>query len=138
VDVVVIVSDPEGDSLLQMDSPNGANGPEPVWIVAAKAGDYTVRVRPFDATAGGRYQLRVETIRDATAEDQTRVPMQRAVMNGTRLLGQDGGENRVAAAKELEEAFVAGLQIKDTTTVSTVGTTFVRLDPKAAPCHRMR
>ena len=44
VDVVVIVSGPEGESLVQMDSPNGANGPEPVWIVAAKTGDYTVSV----------------------------------------------------------------------------------------------
>jgi hypothetical protein len=132
VDVVVIVSGPEGDSLVQMDSPNGANGPESVWIVAAKRGDYAVRVRPLDASAGGRYELRVETIRDATAEDQTRVRMQHAVVNGTRLLDEGGPENRTAAAKELKDAFAAALQIKDTTTASTVGTTFVRLDPKAA------
>jgi len=45
VDLVVTVSAPDGAPIVEMDSPNGANGPESVWIMAAADGEYAIRVR---------------------------------------------------------------------------------------------
>jgi hypothetical protein len=132
VDVLVTVAAPTGESIIEIDSPNGADGPESVWVIAPATGDYTFRVHPLDRTASGRYEFRAETIRDATVEDQTRVRMQRAMVNGTRLLEQGGRENRIAAATELKEAFAAALQVNEATTASIVGSTLVRVDPKGA------
>jgi Zn-dependent oligopeptidase len=132
VDVVVAVSGPDGEPIIEMDSPNGSDGPESVWVIASKSGDYTFRVRPLERTASGRYEFRVETIRDATAEDRTRVRLQRALVSGTRALERGGRENRLAAAKDLKEAFAAAVEIKDMATAAAVGTSFVRLDPSAA------
>jgi erythromycin esterase len=68
VDLVVEVFDPGGTLLATVDSPNGRNGDEPVEIIAAAAGAYAIRVRPFGAEEpAGRYQLSVAALRDARA-----------------------------------------------------------------------
>src|SRR5262245_2134947 len=44
IDVVVSVYTPDGTRVLDMDSPNDANGPESIAIVADAAGDFRVDV----------------------------------------------------------------------------------------------
>lgn len=61
IDVVVAVFAPDGTKLAEVDSPNGANGPEPVPIAPKSDGRYRVEVRAFDANAKpGQYAIRVE------------------------------------------------------------------------------
>ena len=61
VDAQVNVYDPAGKLLIEMDSPNGAQGAEPVWLVNQPAGVYRVEVLPFtgegQAGRGGKYEI---------------------------------------------------------------------------------
>nr|MBA3356812.1 tetratricopeptide repeat protein [Pyrinomonadaceae bacterium] len=84
VDVVVVLFDPEGKQVAEVDSPNGTRGPEPVLLVAKAAGDYRLEVRSLEkkAAAGhyemsveglrviGRYEVRVEALRAATPREK--------------------------------------------------------------------
>lgn len=61
IDVVVTVHAPDGSRIAEIDSPNGANGPEPVPVPANVAGRYRIEIRSFDANAQpGKYAIRVE------------------------------------------------------------------------------
>src|SRR5688572_5839188 len=59
IDVVVTATGPAGETLVQMDSPNGANGPEEVRLIAEKDGDYGLAIRALRSDARGRYELEV-------------------------------------------------------------------------------
>src|ERR1051325_10101185 len=49
IDLIVRVFSPTGQSLGEFDSPNGAEGPENVSIVAVTAGSYRISVSALDA-----------------------------------------------------------------------------------------
>ncbi len=71
IDLVVEVRDAREALLLRLDSPNGANGPEPVAWVSGAGGRFTLVVRPFAAAGpAGRYRLSVEGSRPATNRDR--------------------------------------------------------------------
>ena len=71
VDVVVVVFDPSGKQILEEDSPSGIQGQEKVMFQAQADGAYRIEVRPFDkAGAVGRYEINVEELRAATAEEK--------------------------------------------------------------------
>ena len=54
IDVVVKVRRPDGGVALEVDSPNGTDGPEPVALVATTAGTHVVEVSALDANAPRR------------------------------------------------------------------------------------
>jgi erythromycin esterase len=63
IDVVVTALAPDGKPLAEIDSPNGANGPEPLGFAAKTAGLHRVVVRSFDAGAGaGTYTIRIDEL----------------------------------------------------------------------------
>ena len=62
IDVVVSVFDPAGTKLAEVDSPNGALGPEPVTLEAKLTGAYRLEVRAFEKDSAGRYEARIEGI----------------------------------------------------------------------------
>jgi tetratricopeptide (TPR) repeat protein len=67
IDVVVTVREPSGRIALEVDSPNGAHGPEPLAFVASRAGRHALEVRAFEsAAAAGVYDLHIEAVRAAT------------------------------------------------------------------------
>jgi glyoxylase-like metal-dependent hydrolase (beta-lactamase superfamily II)/tetratricopeptide (TPR) repeat protein len=71
IDLVVRVKGPGGATLLEVDSPNGTQGPEPVLLVAPVAGTYFVELQPLDPSAReGAYRLRLEAPRPATPRDR--------------------------------------------------------------------
>ena len=63
VDVVVKVSGPDGQQIAEIDGKNGAQGPEPVTIVAKSSGTYRLEVSPLrkDAAAG-KYEAKIEEL----------------------------------------------------------------------------
>ena len=69
-DVVVTVISPDGQKLAEVDSPNGAQGPEPVYLEAKAAGDYRIEVRMLEQTAAtGKYEAKVEEVMSAAQYD---------------------------------------------------------------------
>lgn len=71
IDVVVTVRRPDGSVALEVDSPNGTDGPEPIALVAGAAGSYAVEVSALSKDAqAGRYDFRVEAPRSATRADR--------------------------------------------------------------------
>src|SRR5262249_28407312 len=56
IDVIVRVLAPDGHQLMEVDSPNGAEGPEIVQFRAETGGQYRLEVRSLDPAAKpGRY-----------------------------------------------------------------------------------
>ena len=72
IDVVVRVFSPAGRRLGEFDTPNGAEGPENVTVVAEATGVYRIDVAPLGQTENlrpGRYEIKVVELRKATAEE---------------------------------------------------------------------
>jgi hypothetical protein len=70
IDVIVKVTNPEGKSLGDFDTPNGADGPENVSFVAATAGTYRLVVAPLNQEAPeGQYQIKIIELREATEQE---------------------------------------------------------------------
>lgn len=89
IDVIVTVVGPDGQKILQVDSPNGANGPEPVALAAKASGLHRIEVRALNKDAGpGRYDVKVEEVLTA-AEYSARLEEEKAAA--------DAGRNWLAA-----------------------------------------
>jgi CHAT domain-containing protein/tetratricopeptide (TPR) repeat protein len=106
IDVVVRLFGPDGKQILEVDSPNGARGPEPVLFVAEASGDYRLEVRSLEAGASaGRYEAKVEELRPAAPQDQLGVTAQRMFAEGMRLfLTQGAAESKRAAIEKFTES----------------------------------
>lgn len=63
IDVIVRVSGPDGVKILEIDSPNGTQGPEPIRLIAKVAGLYRIEVAALEKDAvPGKYEVSVNAI----------------------------------------------------------------------------
>ncbi len=72
IDLIVRVFSPTGKSLGDFDTPNGAEGPENVAIVAVSGGSYRIVVSPLDPNTvrkPGKYEIKTIEIRQATDQE---------------------------------------------------------------------
>jgi CHAT domain-containing protein/tetratricopeptide (TPR) repeat protein len=103
VDVVATLRDPAGHILLRVDSPQGAQGSEDLFLVAEEPGRHLLEITPFEgAGAGGRYEIRVAALREATREDRKRADAAGA-FSRARLLDREG-RGAAEAARGYREA----------------------------------
>jgi CHAT domain-containing protein/Tfp pilus assembly protein PilF len=103
IDVVVALIGPGQKRLLEMDSPNGNYGPEPVSAVAEEGGQYTIEVRsPDKKAAPGLFEVRVEALREPTPADRSRAGAERAFMEASRRLAQPDAKARQEALEKIE------------------------------------
>src|SRR5262245_8595735 len=73
IDVVLALFAPDGKKMKEVDSLNGATGPESFSAIAEEAGVYRVEVRALEKTADlGRYLIELKELRMATAADKDR------------------------------------------------------------------
>ncbi len=71
VDVVVTLLGPDAKKLIEVDSPNGTHGPEPVSWIVETAGIYRLEVRSLEKDAKpGRYEARIVELRAAMDRDR--------------------------------------------------------------------
>jgi erythromycin esterase len=110
IDVVVRVVAPDDGKLMEIDSPNGMNGDEPIVLEAKTTGNYRIEVFPLTETgnaAAGRYEIRVN-----------------------ELLTADAYTKRLAERKRKQQAVIAWLK-DNATPVKTVeaGNGFADLQP---------
>ncbi|HWO01233.1 MAG TPA: CHAT domain-containing tetratricopeptide repeat protein [Blastocatellia bacterium] len=109
VDVIVTLLDPQGRKLVEVDSPNGSDGPELLTWVAQAPGDYKLTIGSADKNApSGRYELRVEELRAATSKDKSRVGAQQALLEAMRFEAEQTAESLKKAIAKYEEALALG------------------------------
>jgi len=107
IDVVVVMFGPDGKKLIEVDSPNGTQGPEPVSLVAEASGSYRLEVRLLEKdAAAGRYEVKIAELRVAVPQDRDRIAAERAVIEGMQLYAQNTEESLRRAIQKYEEALV--------------------------------
>ena len=112
VDVALKLSDASGSVLASMDSPNGEEGPETLSFVASVAGNYTLEVSGFDPKAEkGKYTIRRQASRTATAGDRRRVEVQRLFVAG--MTARDTQGQAETAIRKLSEAQAGWRELAD-------------------------
>ena len=103
VDVALALLDPSKRRLLEVDSPNGNSGPEPLSFVAEATGEYLIEVRsPNKAAAAGHFEISVEALRDPTPDDLARVRAERAFAEAFGLASRPDAAARREAISKLE------------------------------------
>jgi CHAT domain-containing protein/tetratricopeptide (TPR) repeat protein len=74
IDALVALFTPEGKKIDEVDSEQATEGAETISAIAEASGAYKIEVRSAEKTAQtGRYEIEVEKLREATAEDKCRV-----------------------------------------------------------------
>lgn len=106
IDFRVIVKGPDGQTLAEMDSPNGLWGPESVSLVAKNDGEHMVELRPGKWAPTGSYELRLNGLREPTPADLQRVAAESAYLEGQSLRSQanPAAIERYKRARELWRA----------------------------------
>ncbi|MBI4752256.1 MAG: hypothetical protein HY774_27525 [Acidobacteria bacterium] len=86
IDVVVRLIGPDGKVIQEVDSPNGIQGPELLSFISEKAGTYQIEVEAPDQTAlAGKYDVKLETPRAATEQDQAEYEVNTLLVKAARL-----------------------------------------------------
>lgn len=131
VDLVLTIVDPDHEEVLTVDSPTGVRGPEAAFLVAGMAGDYLVEVRPWRASASGRYRIRIEESGPASDGQRARAKAARVFAESQRLSQEGGPESLQRAVKLLEEAGALwhrqGVLEQETLTLRSLADTWSRL-----------
>jgi len=135
IDVVVKLFAPGGKQVFQVDSPNGTQGPEPVWVIAEASGSYRLEVRSLEKDAKpGRYEVRTEELRMASERDRTRVAAERVAIEAELLLAQGSKESLRKAAEKFKESLqlrrAAEDQSGEARTLNSIGATYDLLGEK--------
>jgi CHAT domain-containing protein/predicted negative regulator of RcsB-dependent stress response len=74
IDVSVALFTPDGKKISEVDSEHATGGAEAISAIADAAGAYRIEARSAEKTAQtGRYEIKVEELREATAEDKFRI-----------------------------------------------------------------
>lgn len=108
IDVVVSLFGPSGQKLIEVDSPNGTQGPEPLAAIAEVAGDYRIEVRALEGKAvPGKYEIKVAELRPSTDLDRTRLEVQTTLADAEHLHAKGTKESLEMALKK----FAAGLPL---------------------------
>ena len=104
IDVEVAVFDPEGKEICRIDSPNGAQGPEIVYLIAKSSGGYRLEVRASGKdSAPGRYQVKIEALRIPTLQDKSIAAWHEAFAQGMKLKSQVTAESLRGAIGKYQE-----------------------------------
>ncbi len=135
IDVAVTLLGPGGESLLQVDSPVGSWGPEPVFFeVGETGGVYTLEVRPVvPEAAPGRYEFTL-LARLITPQDRLVFPAEKIFAEATHLLAAktpDAFQQSIAKYDEALRRFRAvGDRRGEVTTLATIGAVYSALGQK--------
>ncbi len=104
IDVAVALFTPDGRKIIEVDSNQTTVGAEAISLIAEAAGAYGIETRSAGKTVrSGRYQVKIEELREATAEDKYRVAAESVFREAERL--KDGTlEDRRKSVEKYHEA----------------------------------
>jgi CHAT domain-containing protein/tetratricopeptide (TPR) repeat protein len=105
IDLVAAMIDPGGKEIRRVDSTGTSQGPEIIYLIAKASGSYQLEVSASEKeSAPGRYQAKIEELRNATAEDERRAAWHEAFAEGMNLRSQATAESLQAAIGKYQEA----------------------------------
>ena len=113
LDVVVRLLDSNRKVLLERDNPNGKFGPEAVSIVTRTEENYRIEVCANTSQPTAAYDLKVETLRPAVPNDDSRVAAERFLWEGQKLLDLNTVESRSRAIEQFSRAIEIWEKIDD-------------------------
>ena len=114
IDVVFAVFGPDAKKIVEVDSANGLRGLENLSVLAAKSGIYRFEVRSDDKKAApGRYEIKIEQLRPATAQDPSRIAAQTAYVQAGELAQRFTPDAFKKSLPRFEEALSLWRQIGD-------------------------
>ncbi|MEW6734658.1 MAG: tetratricopeptide repeat protein, partial [Acidobacteriota bacterium] len=105
IDIVAVLFSPDGKQLAEIDSPNRAQGPEPVLFITEVTGNHHLEIRSLEKTASaGHYKIKIEELRIAVPQDNSRITDHRAFAEGELLRVRGSAELLQKAIKKYEQA----------------------------------
>jgi CHAT domain-containing protein/tetratricopeptide (TPR) repeat protein len=106
IDVIPSLLDPDGNKVLESDSPTGDYGSEAVRWIALREGTYRLEIRSLEPDAvHGCYDVRVEAHRVATSQDQILVAAEIAFSEAFHFDQSQEAKYRQLALDKYREAF---------------------------------
>ncbi|MEW6735513.1 MAG: tetratricopeptide repeat protein [Acidobacteriota bacterium] len=107
IDVVATLVGVDGKQLMEVDSPNGTQGPEPVLFITEVIGPYRLEVSSLEKTATvGQYEIEIAELRTAITQDKDRIAARRAFAEGVALHARESYESWLKAAEKFEQALL--------------------------------
>ncbi len=104
IDVRVALLKPDGKKLIEVDSEHQIEGSETVLVVTEATGTYRLEVCASERTARtGRYEIKLEELRKATAEDKHRVAAE-SVFREAEQLQEGTSEAKRMSIEKYHEA----------------------------------
>jgi CHAT domain-containing protein/Tfp pilus assembly protein PilF len=113
-DIVLTWHGPDEKPLAESDGPNAMHGPERVAHIAETTGAYKIRVRSYRDTAPlGRYQIKIEALRQPDARDRTRVDAQSRLIEGQQYWAKLTADAALEALPKFQESLALWRSIGD-------------------------
>src|SRR5215813_11756046 len=125
IDVALALFTPDGKMICEVDGEQAAVGAETISVIAEAAGAYRIEARSPEKTAKtGRYEIKIEELREATAEDKHRVAAD-ALFREAEKLRQGTVEEKRESVEKYHEALElyrrAGDLSKEAATLNKLG-----------------
>jgi len=115
IDVVLVLLGADGKPLFEVDNNlSGTRGMEVLSLLAEVSGDYVLNVGSLEKDASaGRYEIRLEDLRNATDADRTHVAAERSYCAAAQLQNERTGESQRKALERYVEALRLMREAKD-------------------------
>jgi len=125
IDVLVALFTPDGKKIIEVDRERMTTGSETISAIAEATGAYRIEARSAEKTAQtGRYEIKVEELRDATVEDKHRVAAG-ALSREAERLWQGTLEGKRKGIEKYQEALdlyrKAGASREEADTLDSIG-----------------
>jgi CHAT domain-containing protein/uncharacterized protein HemY len=131
IDALVALHAPDGKKIDDADGEHATAGSEAISAIAEAAGAYLVEVRSVEKTAQtGRYEIKVEELRAATAEDKDRVAGETVFREAARLENGTTEDKRKSIEKYHEALDLyrrAGAREGEAVTLNNIGGVYYTL-----------
>lgn len=113
IDLVLSIAAPGGQTLLEVDTPNGPEGPEILAFLATAAGEYFLELRAPGDQVAGSYELRVTIPDPAEASDRALASALAAFAGGERLRSRGNARAAHLALEAYRAALVDGRRAEE-------------------------
>jgi CHAT domain-containing protein len=105
IDAVVRIFAPDGKIRAQVDRPNGSYGPEAISLIAEVSGIYRLEVLTLKSDAArGRYRIKMDALRMATMNDESRIAAEKMLTEGEQLRARGTAEAFQQAIEKFEQS----------------------------------